>query len=102
MPKNSAAWRQSSLLNWLEGTIMSNGTAQVIAKVSQTVQVWYWPTLPQPYRVQVRLSRPGQPYRLHSAHDTQAEAEAEAARVAAPLREWFDACVAEDAAKCAA
>ena len=63
---------------------MNTGTAQVIAKVSQTVQVWYWPTLPQPYRVQTRLSRPGQPYRLHSAHDTQAEAEAEAARVAAP------------------
>lgn len=61
---------------------MSNGTAQVIAKVSKTVQVWYWPTLQNPYRVQVRLPRPGQPYRLHSAHDTQAEAEAEATRVA--------------------
>ena len=59
---------------------MSNGTAQVISKVSKTVQVWYWPTLPQPYRVQTRL--PGKSYRLHSSHNTQAEAEAEAARVA--------------------
>ena len=64
---------------------MSNATAQVIAKVSKTVQVWYWPTLPHPYRVQTRL--PGKSYRLHSAHDTQAEAEAEATRIAPPLRE---------------
>lgn len=60
---------------------MNSATTQVVAKVSKTVQVWYWPTLPQPYRVQTRL--PGKSYRLHSAHDTQAEAEAEAARVAA-------------------
>lgn len=66
---------------------MKTQTAQVITKVNKTVQVWYWPTLPQPYRVQTRLPRPGQPYRLHSAHDTQAEAEAEANRLVNPLRE---------------
>jgi hypothetical protein len=60
------------------GEMMS---AQVISKVSKTVQVWYWPTLQKPFRVQTRLPRPGQPYRLHSAHDTQAEAEAEAAKI---------------------
>lgn len=59
----------------------SLGTATVLLKL-QGVQVWYWPTLPQPYRVQARELRPGQPYRLHSAHDTQAEAEAEAAKLA--------------------
>lgn len=62
-----------------------NAEAQRIVRVSKTVQVWYWPTLPQPYRVQTRL--PGKSYRLHSAHDTQAEAETEATRIAAPLRE---------------
>ena len=69
-----------------------NAEAKCIVRVSKTVQVWYWPTLPQPYRVQTRL--PGRPYRLHSAHDTQAEAEVEAVRVSrltaqthAPLRE---------------
>lgn len=66
---------------------MKTQTAQVITRVNKTVQVWYWPTLPQPYRVQTRLPRPGQPYRLHSAHDTQAEAEAEANRLVNPLRE---------------
>lgn len=70
--------------------------AQVIAKVSKTVQVWYWPTLPQPYRVQTRL--PGKSYRLHSAHDAQAEAEAEAARVAAPLRAQLATAVDVDTA----
>lgn len=64
---------------------MNNGTAKVIIKVSKTVQVWHWPTLPHPYRVQTRL--PGKSYRLHSVHDTQVEAEEEAARIAAPLRE---------------
>jgi hypothetical protein len=56
-------------------------SAQVISRVSKTVQVWYWPTLKKPFRVQTRLPRPGQPYRLHSAHDTQAAAEAEAASI---------------------
>jgi hypothetical protein len=55
--------------------------ARVVSKVSNTVQIWYWPTLQKPFRVQTRLRRPGQPYRLHSAHDTQAEAEAEAAKI---------------------
>lgn len=55
------------------------GMAQVVAKVSKFVQVWYWPTLPQPYRVQARL--PGKSYRLHSAHNTLAEAEAVARAV---------------------
>lgn len=58
-----------------------NGTAQRIARINNTVQVWFWPTLPSPYRVQTRLPRPGQPYRLHSAHETQAEAELEAEKV---------------------
>ena len=59
---------------------MSNGTAQVISKIGKGVQVWHWPTLPQPWRVQTR--EPGKSYRLHSAHDTQKQAEAEARRVA--------------------
>lgn len=64
---------------------MYYGTAKVIAKVSKTIQIWYWPTLSQPYRVQTRL--PGKSYRLHSAHDTLADAEIEATRIATPLRE---------------
>lgn len=59
---------------------MNNGTAKVITKVSKTVQVWYWSGLPHPYRVQARMT--GKSYRLHSVHDTQLEAEEEAARIA--------------------
>lgn len=55
--------------------------AEVIRRVSKTVQIWFWWSLPRPWRVQARLPRPGQPYRLHSAHDTFAEAEVEAERL---------------------
>lgn len=58
------------------------GEAIRLVRVSPSVQIWFWPTLPKPYRVQARLLRPGQSYRLHSAHETQAEAEQEAIRLA--------------------
>jgi hypothetical protein len=62
-------------------SVNMDGTAQTLARISKTVQIWFWPTLPNPYRVQTRLPRPGQPYRLHSAHDTLSEAVMEAVKL---------------------